>query len=85
MLHNISIVHGDIKEDNFIETGSDVYIIDFGSSASLLFGDALQISTVTTKWKPCGAAREDMKSGDTHATNKLSDWISFSKMIFVYK
>lgn len=31
-LHNLSIVHWDIKEDNFIDNGKEIYLIDFGYS-----------------------------------------------------
>jgi len=76
MLHDISIVHGDIKEDNFIDTGSEIYVIDFGCS----FDANFDINN-ETKWKPCSAAIEDSQNGCRYATNKISDWINFIKMV----
>lgn len=68
MLHNISIVHGDIKSDNFIDTGAEVYIIDFGCSFDANFDVDHKV-----KWKPCAAALEDKQRGYTHTTNKITD------------
>lgn len=73
ILHSVGIVHGDIKEDNFILTESDLYIIDFGSSFDVNF-----INDHRVKWRPCCAAMEDyfMTKDETYIT-KSTDWNNF--------